>query len=170
MDGMSLCRQLRAAGDMTPILLLTARTELSDKVAGLDAGADDYLVKPFALEELLARVRALGRRAAYSSSEPDRLAVGDLELDIASRTASRNSVSITLTRTEFELLHLLMINAETVLTRDVILDRVWGFDFDTTPNTLEVYIGYLRRKIEFDDLPRLLHTVRGVGYVARVGN
>lgn len=167
MDGMAMCRQLRANGDTTPILMLTARTEVRDKVAGLDAGADDYLVKPFALDELLARVRALGRRASYSQTDSDRLAVDDLELDVASRTVTRNGQPITLTRTEFELLHLLMTNAGTVLTRELILDRVWGFDFDTTSNTLDVYIGYLRRKTEIDDLPRLIHTVRGVGYVAR---
>lgn len=167
MDGVSLCRQLRATGNMTPILLLTARTELHERVTGLDAGADDYLMKPFALDELLARVRALVRRATYAKPERARLEVGDLELDVASRVASRGGMAITLTRTEYELLHLLMTNAGTVLTREMILDRVWGFDFDTTSNTLDVYIGYLRRKLEFDDLPRLIHTVRGVGYVAR---
>jgi two-component system response regulator MprA len=165
-DGMEVCRRIRAAGDSTPILMLTARHELSDRVAGLDAGADDYLVKPFALEELLARVRALLRRAP-SGAESAVLRVGDMVLDPAARTVRRGRREITLTKTEFDLLELLMLNAGIVLSRDTIYERIWGIDFETSSNSLDVYVGYLRRKTEEGDEPRLIHTVRGVGYVAR---
>ncbi len=165
-DGMEVCRRIRAAGDRTPILMLTARHELSDRVAGLDAGADDYLVKPFALEELLARVRALLRRSP-SSEEAAVLRVGDMVLDPAARTVRRDKREIALTKTEFDLLELLMLNAGIVLSRDVIYERIWGIDFETTSNSLDVYVGYLRRKTEEGGEPRLIHTVRGVGYVAR---
>jgi two-component system response regulator MprA len=170
LDGLDVCRRLRAEGDDLPILVLTARHSVSDRVAGLDAGADDYLVKPFALEELLARLRALLRRAGADDDEGDgrTLRVGDMTLDPASREVARAGRRIDLTRTEFSLLELLMRNAGVVLTREVILDRVWGYDFDTSSNSLDVYIGYLRRKTEGGGEPRLIQTVRGVGYVARV--
>jgi two-component system, OmpR family, response regulator MprA len=164
-DGLEVCRRLRAAGDPTPILLLTARVAVSERVAGLDAGADDYLVKPFALEELLARLRALLRRSAPPDDEVLRFA--DLSLDPATREVSRGDRAIELTRTEFLLLELLLRNARQVLPREVIFDRVWGYDFGANSNSLEVYIGYLRRKTEADGEPRLVHTVRGVGYVLR---
>jgi two-component system response regulator MprA len=164
-DGLEVCRRLRADGVTVPILVLTARHQVTDRVAGLDAGADDYLVKPFALEELLARVRALLRRVAPNGT--DVLRVGDLTLDPSTRHVERGGEPLSLTRTEFNLLELLMLNAGHVLTRDVILERVWGFDFDVTSNSLDVYISYLRRKTEAGERPRLIHTVRGVGYVAR---
>ena len=166
LDGIAVCRLMRARGDRTPVLMLTARHELSDRVAGLDAGADDYLVKPFALEELLARLRALLRRTGFSEGE-ETLRVGDLELRPAARTVRRGSREIDLTRTEFDLLELLMVNAGIVMLRQVIYERIWGFDFETTSNSLDVYIGYLRRKTEAGGEPRLIHTVRGVGYVVR---
>jgi len=165
LDGLEVCRRLRAEGATLPILVLTARHQVTDRVAGLDAGADDYLVKPFALEELLARLRALLRRVGHDGTEVLRLA--DLTLDPATRHVTRGDTPITLTRTEFNLLELLLHNAGHVLTRDVIFERVWGYDFDVTSNSLDVYIGYLRRKTEVDGRPRLIHTVRGVGYVAR---
>lgn len=165
-DGMEVCRRVRAAGDATPILMLTARHELSDRVAGLDAGADDYLVKPFALEELLARVRALLRRSP-GAADGAVLRVGDMVLDPAARTVRRAKRDIALTKTEFDLLELLMFNEGIVLTRDQIYERIWGFDFETSSKSLDVYISYLRRKTEEADEPRLIHTVRGVGYVAR---
>jgi two-component system response regulator MprA len=164
LDGLEVSRRLRAAGDRTPILMLTARAEVEDRVAGLDAGADDYLGKPFALDELLARVRALLRRTP-SSDEPLRFA--DLALDPGARTVSRNGRPIELTRTEFALLELLIRNPRRVLTRSEILLAVWGYDFGPTSNSLEVYVGYLRRKTEADGAPRLVQTVRGVGYVLR---
>ena len=164
LDGIEVSRRLRAAGDRTPILMLTARAEVEDRVAGLDAGADDYLGKPFALDELLARVRALLRRSP-SSDEPLRFA--DLALDPGARTVSRNGRPIELTRTEFALLELLIRNPRRVLTRSEILLAVWGYDFGPTSNSLEVYVGYLRRKTEADGAPRLVQTVRGVGYVLR---
>lgn len=165
-DGLEVARRLRGRGDGTPILMLTARHEVSDRVAGLDAGADDYLVKPFSLDELLARLRALLRRSGVSG-ERDVLTVGDLALDPAARTVERGGRQVELTKTEFDLLELLVFNAGIVLSRDVIYERIWGYDFETTSNPLEVYVGYLRRKLEAEGEPRLIHTVRGVGYVAR---
>ncbi|HVF03833.1 MAG TPA: response regulator transcription factor [Frankiaceae bacterium] len=164
--GLEVCRRLRAKGDRTPILVLTARDEVGDRVAGLDAGADDYLVKPFALEELRARLRALLRRARPDHEE-SRVSLADLWLDPASREARRGDRPIELTRTEFALLELLLRNAGRVLTRDVIMDRVWGYELEPASNSLEVFIGYLRRKTEAGGEPRLIHTVRGVGYTAR---
>ena len=165
-DGLDVVRRLRARGHQTPVLMLTARHEVSDRVAGLDAGADDYLVKPFALEELLARLRALLRRNSFSSDSKE-LQVVDLVLDPAARTVSRGGRNIKLTKTEFDLLELLMLNAGIVLSRDLILERIWGISFDTSSNSLDVYIGYLRRKTELVDQARLIHTVWGVGYVMR---
>ena len=165
-DGLDVCRRLRATGDDTPVLMLTARHAVADRVAGLDAGADDYLVKPFALEELLARLRALLRRT-MPSGESTAMTVADLELDPATRRVRRNGSDIDLTKTEFDLLELLMRNAGLVLTRDVIYERIWGFDFGTSSNSLDVYIGYLRRKTEADGGKRLIQTVRGVGYALR---
>ncbi|NQV07430.1 response regulator transcription factor [bacterium] len=167
LNGLEVCRLLRAMGNRIPILMLTARVELSDRVAGLDAGADDYLVKPFALEELLARLRALLRRAAVVPDGRNLLTVADLVVDPAGRTAHRAGREIDLTKTEFDLLELLMTNAGIVLTRDVIYERIWGYDFETTSNPLDVYVGYLRRKLESEGEARLIHTVRGVGYAAR---
>ncbi|HVM39359.1 MAG TPA: response regulator transcription factor [Acidimicrobiia bacterium] len=165
LDGLSVCRELRRRGHDLPILVLTARHSVGDRVAGLDAGADDYVVKPFALEELLARLRALLRRAA--PPDGDVLDLADLVVDPSARSVVRSGQPVELTRTEFDLLELLVRNAGIVLTRDVIMERVWGYDFPTTSNSLEVYVGYLRRKTEAGDRPRLIHTVRGVGYVAR---
>ncbi|WP_036505531.1 MULTISPECIES: response regulator transcription factor [Nocardia] len=169
LDGLEVCRRLRSTGDDLPILVLTARDSVSERVAGLDAGADDYLPKPFALEELLARLRALLRRTtadpAADSSETMRFA--DLSLDPVTREVSRGERAISLTRTEFSLLEMLMANPRRVLTRSRILEEVWGYDFPTSGNALEVYIGYLRRKTEAEGEPRLIHTVRGVGYVLR---
>jgi two-component system response regulator MprA len=166
-DGLEVCRRLRAAGDRVPILMLTARHATADRVAGLDAGADDYLVKPFALEELLARLRALLRRASPASGDEGTLRVADLSLDPSTRVVKRGERLIELTRTEFNLLELLMRNHGQVLTREVIFDRVWGYDFGANSNSLEVYVGYLRRKTEAEGENRLIHTVRGVGYVLR---
>ena len=165
-DGLTVCRKLRAAHCGVPILMLTARHEIADRVAGLDAGADDYLVKPFALDELVARVRALLRRTSLSGSD-EVLRVADLVLDPLQRTAARGGRPLELTKTEFDLLELLILNAGIVLGRDTIYDRIWGFDFETTSRSLDVYVGYLRRKTEEGDERRLLHTVRGVGYVVR---
>jgi two-component system response regulator MprA len=166
-DGLTVCRLLRQRGFRTPILMLTARHEVSDRVAGLDAGADDYLVKPFALDELLARVRALLRRTSDTDTEVRR--VGDLVLDPRSRVVTRGDRTVELTKTEFDLLDLLMLNAGIVLERSTIYDRIWGYDFGTSSKSLDVYIGYLRRKTEEGGEPRLIHTVRGVGYVLREG-
>jgi two-component system response regulator MprA len=166
LDGLATCRALRAAGDDVPVLMLTARDEVADRVAGLDAGADDYLPKPFALEELLARLRALLRRIGAGDSGPV-LRLADLTLDPASRDVTRGERPVRLTRTEFALLELLLRNQRRVLPRERILEEVWGYDFPTTANSLEVYVGYLRRKTEAEGEPRLIHTVRGVGYVAR---
>ena len=163
-DGLETCRTLRRQGDATPVLMLTARHQVSDRVAGLDAGADDYLVKPFALEELLARLRALLRRT-IGGDEP--LEFADLMLDPGTRDVRRGDRQIELTRTEFLLLELFLRNPRQVLTRDVIFDRVWGYDFGPASNSLEVYVGYLRRKTEAEGEPRLIHTVRGVGYALR---
>lgn len=166
-DGLTACRRIREKGLRTPVLMLTARVDVADRVAGLDAGADDYLVKPFDLEELLARLRALVRRGTVIESETESLQVEDMVLDLARREVRRGDVHIDLTKTEFELLALLMHNTGIVLTRDVIYERIWGYDFETNSKSLDVYIGYLRRKTEVDDLPRLIHTVRGVGYTVR---
>jgi len=171
LDGLEVCRRLRSTGDDLPILVLTARDAVSDRVSGLDAGADDYLPKPFALEELLARLRALLRRAANESDELERakaiLRFADLELDPGTRDVRRGERAISLTRTEFALLELFLTHPKQVLTRGRILEDVWGYDFPTSGNALEVYVGYLRRKTELEGEPRLLHTVRGVGYVLR---
>jgi two-component system response regulator MprA len=170
LDGLEATRMLRAAGNDVPILVLTARDSVADRVAGLDAGADDYLVKPFDLEELLARLRALLRRAQPSeaASLPDAsLTFADLRLDPGTREVNRGERAIRLTRTEFALLELLMLHPRKVLGRDRILEQVWGYDFPTTANSLEVYVGYLRRKTEAGGEPRLIHTVRGVGYALR---
>lgn len=164
MDGLEVCKRLRAASEV-PILMLTAKDSIADRVEGLDTGADDYLVKPFAFDELLARVRALLRRAKPAQSEVLRFA--DLELDTGTRQARRGGETIELTAKEYELLELFMLNPRQVLTRDVIFDRIWGYDFGGESNIIEVYVRYLRRKIEFNELPRLIHTVRGVGYVLR---
>jgi len=166
LDGLESARRLRARGDDTPILMLTARDAVADRVAGLDAGADDYLMKPFALEELLARLRALLRRVPDDGSE-QALSFADLTLDPVSMRVTRGNRAITLTRTEFHLLELFLRNPTRVLTREIIFERVWGYDFGPTSNSLDVYVGYLRRKTEADGEPRLLHTVRGVGYVLR---
>jgi two-component system response regulator MprA len=165
-DGLEVCRRLRAAGDRTPVLVLTARDAIADRVRGLDAGADDYLVKPFALEEMLARLRALLRRAR-DGEEDGVLSFADLVLDPARYAVHRGGRPIELTRTEFMLLELFLRNPRIVLSRSVIFERVWGYDFGPASNSLEVYVGYLRRKTEADGEPRLLHTVRGVGYVLR---
>ena len=166
MDGLEVCRRLRSSGDRTPVLMLTARDAIEDRVAGLDAGADDYLDKPLALEELLARVRALLRRTE-NGHENETLRFADLRLDVAAHEAFRGERRIELTRTEFLLLELFMRNPRRVLTRSVIFEAVWGYDFGLSSNSLEVYIGYLRRKTESEGEPRLIHTVRGVGYVLK---
>src|SRR6202522_1903775 len=167
LDGLEVCRQLRSTGDDLPILVLTARDTVSERVAGLDAGADDYLVKPFALEELLARMRALLRRTG-PTADNEILRFGDLSLDPGTREVRRGQRLIELTRTEFLLLELFLRNPKQVLPREVIFDRVWGYDFGLNSNSLEVYIGYLRRKTEAGGEQRLIHTVRGVGYVMRL--
>jgi two-component system response regulator MprA len=167
LGGLEVCRRLRARGDRTPILVLTARDQVGDRVAGLDAGADDYLAKPFALEELRARLRALLRRAAPVEPDAKRLAYEDLSLDLESRQAFRGSRAIELTRTEFALLELFLLNAGKVLPRETIMDRVWGYELEPASNSLEVFIGYLRRKTEAEGEPRLIHTARGVGYQLR---
>jgi two-component system, OmpR family, response regulator MprA len=167
-DGLTVCRRLRARRDRTPILMLTARTETSDRVSGLDAGADDYLPKPFDLDELLARIRALLRRTKADSDDAS-LQVDDLVLDTAGRRAVRNNRDIELTKTEFDLLELLVRNQGVVLDQSTIYERIWGYDFGPDSKNLAVYIGYLRRKTEGDGESRLVHTVRGVGYVVRPG-
>lgn len=172
-DGFEVCRELRSEGWQNPILMLTARDGVSDRVSGLDAGADDYLPKPFALEELLARVRSLARRAAAESTSGNRrsdvlkLSFADLQLNLETRDVTRGGRSISLTRTEFDLLKVLMENPNKVLSRQTILEEVWGYEFPTSGNALEVYIGYVRKKTEADGEARLIHTVRGVGYVLR---
>ena len=165
MDGLTVCQRLRERGDRTPVLLLTARDLVADRVQGLNAGADDYLTKPFALDELLARVRALIRRS-YPDHEAA-VAVADLSLDPRSREVRRGERTLELTRTEFALLDLLMTNAGIVLSREVIRERVWGYSDSLGSNTLDVYVGYLRRKTEEGGEPRIIHTVRGVGFVLR---
>lgn len=165
-NGLEVCRRLREGGDRTPVLMLTARDEIDDRVAGLDAGADDYLVKPFALRELMARVRALLRRTGERDGE-DVVVYADLRLDPVGHEAWRGERPLSLTRTEFLLLDLFLRHPRQVLTRSIIFEHVWGYDFGSNSNSLGVYIGYLRRKTESDGEPRLLHTVRGVGYVLR---
>ena len=164
-DGLDVCRRMRAAADDTPVLMLTARDAVQDRVEGLDAGADDYLVKPFALAELLARLRALLRRRPEDPGET--LTFSDLSLAPVTREAHRGDRSFTVTRIEFDLLELLLRHPRQVLTRELILDRVWGYTFDSGTNSLAVYVGYLRRKTEENGEPRLIHTARGVGYVLR---
>jgi two-component system response regulator MprA len=166
-DGLEVCRRLRAAGNSVPVLMLTARDEVENRVAGLDAGADDYVTKPFALEELLARVRALLRRTTNGDGRAELLTFADLELDLGTRDVRRSGRQIELTRTEFALLELFLRNPRQVLTRSIIFERVWGYDFGFASNSLDVYIGYLRRKTEAGGEPRLIHTVRGVGYALR---
>jgi two-component system, OmpR family, response regulator MprA len=164
-DGLEVCRRLRRSGNRLPVLMLTARDAVENRVEGLDAGADDYVTKPFALDELLARVRALLRRTANGSGEALRFA--DLELNPGTREVRRGDEHIELTRTEFSLLELFMLNPRQVLTRSIIFERVWGYDFGFASNSLDVYIGYLRRKTEAGDKQRLIQTVRGVGYALR---
>ena len=166
LDGLELTRRLRSDGSELPILMLTARDQVADRVEGLEAGADDYLVKPFALEELVARVRALLRRAGPDDTAA-RLRFADVELDTGTREVRRGDETLTLTRTEFALLELFLRNPRQVLTRSVIFDRVWGYDFGYGSNSLDVYISYLRKKTEAGGKPRLIHTVRGVGYTLR---
>jgi two-component system response regulator MprA len=166
-DGLEVCRRLRAGGNKTPVLMLTARGEVDDRVAGLDAGADDYLVKPFALRELSARVRALLRRAGEDDEPAGILTFEDLRLDGLAHEAWRGERQLQLTRTEFLLLEMFLRHPRQVLTRSAIFEHVWGYDFGATSNSLGVYMGYLRRKTEVGEEPRLLHTVRGVGYVLR---
>jgi two-component system response regulator MprA len=167
MNGLEVCQRLREGGDSTPVLMLTARGEVDDRVAGLDAGADDYLVKPFALRELLARVRALLRRAGEGDGREETLTFEDLRLDLRAHEAWRGERMLTLTRTEFLLLEMFLRHPRQVLTRSAIFESVWGYDFGASSNSLGVYMGYLRRKTEVGEEPRLLHTVRGVGYVLR---
>jgi two-component system response regulator MprA len=175
LDGLETCRRLRAEGRLLPVLMLTARDTVGDRVAGLDAGADDYLVKPFALQELLARLRALLRRSLLvglgdppAAPAPDGpLRFADLELDLATREVRRGGREVRLTRTEFAILEVFLRHPRQVLTRPVLFEQVWGYDFGETSNSLHVYLGYLRRKLEAGGEPRLLHTVRGVGYVLR---
>ncbi|MFB9883639.1 response regulator transcription factor [Planobispora siamensis] len=170
LDGLTTCRRLRAAGNRVPVLMLTARDAVGDRVSGLDAGADDYLVKPFELDELLARVRALLRRgamAAPAAEDSGELVFDDLRMDVAARQVTRAGIPLELTRTEYLLLELFMLHPRQVLTREQILSEVWGFDFEPSSNSLDVYVMYLRRKTEVDGLSRLIHTVRGVGYVLR---
>ncbi len=164
-DGLTVTRRLRERGDRTPILMLTARHATSDRVEGLDAGADDYLAKPFELDELLARIRALLRRS--DSGSDTALRVGDLLLDPAKRIVTRGDRTIELTRTEFEILHTLMRNADIVMSRTKLYEEIWGYDFESSSKSLDVHVGYLRRKLEAGERPRVVHTVRGIGYVIR---
>jgi two-component system, OmpR family, response regulator MprA len=166
MDGIEVCRRVRERGDRTPVLMLTARDAVSDRVEGLDAGADDYLVKPFALDELLARVRALLRRTVATPAEAI-LKFADVVLDLQTMEVRRGKRELELTRTEFRLLELFMRNPRVVLSRSRIFEEVWGYDFGASSNALEVYVSYLRRKLEANGEPRLIHTVRGVGYTLR---
>ncbi|MGW4058277.1 response regulator transcription factor [Amycolatopsis sp. NPDC004747] len=169
LDGLETCRRLRAGGNLVPVLMLTARGDVTARVAGLDAGADDYLAKPFSLQELLARVRALLRRARYEAvpEAPADLRFADLALNPATREVERAGRPVRLTRTEFAILELFLRHPRQVLTRSVLFEHVWGFDFGSSSNSLDVYLGYLRRKLEAGGDGRLLHTVRGVGYVLR---
>jgi two-component system response regulator MprA len=165
-DGLIVTRELRQRGNRTPILLLTARHEVGDRVAGLDAGADDYLVKPFAVDELLARVRALLRRYE-SATSPTVISLGDLTMDTSRREAKRGNKVLDLTKTEFDLLHILLEQQDIVLSREYLYEHIWGYNFETNSKSLDVYIGYLRRKLDDSGEEKLLHTVRGVGYVMR---
>jgi len=165
-DGLTVCRTLRARGDRTPVLMLTAREEIPDRVAGLDAGADDYVAKPFSLDELLARIRALLRRAE-PMDDAESLSALDIRIDVASRRAFRGDRVVDLTKMEFELLELLVRNSGIVLERSVMYERIWGYDFGDDSKSLDVHISYLRRKLEEGDEPRVIQTVRGVGYVLR---
>jgi two-component system response regulator MprA len=167
LDGLEVCRSLRNAGNRVPVLMLTARDDVDNRVAGLDAGADDYVTKPFALEELLARIRALLRRTASGDGAGEVLSFADLEVDLGTRDVRRAGRTIELTRTEFALLELFLRNPRQVLTRSIIFERVWGYDFGFASNSLDVYIGYLRRKTEAGGETRLIQTVRGVGYALR---
>ena len=175
MDGLTAARRIRGGGDTLPILMLTARDTVGDRVTGLDAGADDYLVKPFELDELFARIRALLRRSSYAAAvspaaqADEALTFGDLRMDLATREVTRGGRQVELTRTEFTLLEMFMAHPRQVLTREQILKAVWGFDFEPSSNSLDVYVMYLRRKTEAGGEPRLVHTVRGVGYVLRQG-
>ncbi|WP_306321496.1 MULTISPECIES: response regulator transcription factor [unclassified Streptomyces] len=176
MDGLTAARRMRATGSTTPILMLTARDTVGDRVTGLDAGADDYLVKPFELDELFARVRALLRRSSYAAAatgadvdDSDTLAFADLRMDLTTREVTRGGRAVELTRTEYTLLEMFLAHPRQVLTREQILKAVWGFDFEPSSNSLDVYVMYLRRKTEAGGEPRLVHTVRGVGYVLRSG-
>ena len=167
LDGLEVCRRLRADGNQVPVLMLTARAAVSERVEGLDAGADDYLVKPFALDELLARLRAFERRAPSNGQTRGTLRFGDLVLDRDAMTVHRGDRAIALSRTEYQLLELFLANPNRVLSRDVIFEKVWGYDFGPDSNSLDVYVGYLRRKLEAGGEPRLIHTIRAVGYVLR---
>ncbi|GGY78050.1 response regulator transcription factor [Streptomyces omiyaensis] len=175
MDGLTAARRIRAAGSTVPLLMLTARDTVGDRVTGLDAGADDYLVKPFELDELFARIRALLRRSSYAApsaapADPaDLLSFEDLRMDLATREVTRGGRPVELTRTEYTLLEMFLAHPRQVLTREQILKAVWGFDFEPSSNSLDVYVMYLRRKTEAGGEPRLVHTVRGVGYVLRGG-
>ncbi|MEU5215178.1 response regulator transcription factor [Streptomyces sp. NPDC020807] len=175
MDGLTAARRIRASGSTVPILMLTARDTVGDRVTGLDAGADDYLVKPFELDELFARIRALLRRSSYApagappAADEDVLSFEDLRMDLATREVTRNGRTVELTRTEYTLLEMFLAHPRQVLTREQILKAVWGFDFEPSSNSLDVYVMYLRRKTEAGGEPRLVHTVRGVGYVLRGG-
>jgi two-component system response regulator MprA len=176
MDGLAACRQMRSEGILTPVLMLTARDSVGDRVAGLDAGADDYLVKPFALQELLARLRALLRRSLLVAPAPtgpeaatagEQLTFADLRMDVGTREVWRGGRPVRLTRTEFSLLEVFLRHPRQVLTRAILFEDVWGYDFGESSNSIHVYLGYLRRKLEAEGEPRLLHTVRGVGFVLR---
>ena len=167
LDGVEVCRRLRAAGNQVPVLMLTARAAVRDRVEGLDAGADDYLMKPFALDELLARIRALGRRGEDGTRARGTLRFAEITLDRDAMECRRGERLIPLTRTEYSLLELFLVNARKVLPRDVIFDRVWGYDFGPDSNSLDVYVGYLRRKLESGGESRVIHTVRGIGYVLK---
>ena len=167
LDGLEVCRRLRADGNTVPVLMLTARAAVAERVEGLDAGADDYLVKPFALDELLARLRAFERRTPPVGQTRGVLRFDDLVLDREAMTCRRGERSVTLSRTEYQLLELFLANPRRVLSRDAIFEKVWGYDFGPDSNSLDVYVGYLRRKLEAAGEPRLIHTVRGVGYVLR---
>jgi two-component system, OmpR family, response regulator MprA len=167
LDGLTACRRLRARGDKTPIIMVTARAETSDRVSGLDAGADDYLTKPFVLDELLARIRALSRRFRTEDAATKQLVLDDLTLDLSGRRCTRADHEIELSKTEFDLLELMLLNQGVVLDHSTIYERIWGYDFGPDSKNLAVYIGYLRRKTEEHGQSRLIHTVRGIGYVAR---